>query len=131
MVCESIVYPGITEGECLLVVERVNGLKFNEDFLVDYSPEHMNLGDKEHIMEKTKRVTSGPIPEIADLVDNVYNSILMNGTHKTTSIKVAEASETVENSQCGVNVVFTNELARIFNVMGIDTNGVIEAAAFK
>ena len=131
VVYESTVYPGVTEEECLPVVERVSGLKFNEDFFAGYSPERINPGDKEHTMEKIKKVTSGSTPEIADLVDNVYNSVLVNGTHKATSIKVAEASKIIENSQRDVNIAFMNELAKIFNAMGIDTNDVIEAAASK
>lgn len=131
VVYESTVYPGVTEEECLPVVERVSGLKFNEDFFAGYSPECINPGDKEHTVEKIKKVTSGSTPEIADLVDNVYNSVLVNGTHKATSIKVAEASKIIENSQRDVNIAFMNELAKIFNAMGIDTNDVIEAAASK
>ena len=131
VVYESTVYPGVTEEECLPVVERVSGLKFNEDFFAGYSPERINPGDKEHTVEKIKKVTSGSTPEIADLVDNVYNSVLVNGTHKATSIKVAEASKIIENSQRDVNIAFMNELAKIFNAMGIDTNDVIEAAASK
>ena len=131
VVYESTVYPGVTEEECLPVVERVSGLKFNEDFFAGYSPERINPGDKEHTVEKIKKVTSGSTPEIADLVDNVYNSVLVNGTHKATSIKVAEASKIIEHSQRDVNIAFMNELAKIFNAMGIDTNDVIEAAASK
>lgn len=131
VVYESTVYPGVTEEECLPVVERVSGLKFNEDFFAGYSPERINPGDKEHTVEKIKKVTSGSTPEIADLVDQVYNSVLVNGTHKAPSIKVAEASKIIENSQRDVNIAFMNELARIFNVMGIDTHDVIEAAASK
>lgn len=131
VVYESTVYPGVTEEECLPVVERVSGLKFNEDFFAGYSPERINPGDKEHTVEKIKKVTSGSTPEIADLVDNVYNSVLVDGTHKATSIKVAEASKIIENSQRDVNIAFMNELAKIFNAMGIDTNDVIEAAASK
>jgi UDP-N-acetyl-D-galactosamine dehydrogenase len=131
VVYESTVYPGVTEDECLPVVERVSGLKFNEDFFAGYSPERINPGDKEHTVEKIKKVTSGSTPEIADIVDNVYNSVLVNGTHKAPSIKVAEASKIIENSQRDVNIAFINELARIFNVMGIDTHDVIEAASSK
>jgi len=131
VVYESRVYPGVTEDECLPVVERVSGLKFNEDFFAGYSPERINPGDKEHTVEKIKKVTSGSTPEIADLVDDVYNSVLINGTHKAPSIKVAEASKIIENSQRDVNIAFMNELARVFNVMGIDTHDVIEAAASK
>lgn len=131
VVYESTVYPGVTEEECLPVVERVSGLKYNVDFFAGYSPERINPGDKEHTVEKIKKVTSGSTPEIADLVDNVYNSVLVNGTHKASSIKVAEASKIIENSQRDVNIAFMNELAKIFNAMGIDTHDVIEAASSK
>ena len=131
IVYESTVYPGVTEEECLPVVEKVSGLKFNEDFFAGYSPERINPGDKEHTVEKIKKVTSGSTPEIADIVDNIYNSVLINGTHKAPSIKVAEASKIIENSQRDVNIAFMNELAKIFNAMGIDTHDVIEAAASK
>lgn len=131
VVYESTVYPGVTEEECLPVVERVSGLKFNVDFFAGYSPERINPGDKEHTVEKIKKVTSGSTPEIADIVDGVYNSVLVNGTHKAPSIKVAEASKIIENSQRDVNIAFMNELAKIFNAMGIDTRDVIEAASSK
>ena len=131
VVYESTVYPGVTEEECLPVVERVSGLKFNEDFYAGYSPERINPGDKEHTVEKIKKVTSGSTPEIADIVDAVYNAVLINGTHKAPSIKVAEASKIIENSQRDVNIAFMNELAKIFNAMGIDTRDVIEAASSK
>jgi len=131
VVYESTVYPGVTEEECLPVVERISGLKFNQDFFAGYSPERINPGDKEHTVEKIKKVTSGSTPEIADIVDGVYNSVLVNGTHKAPSIKVAEASKIIENSQRDVNIAFMNELAKIFNAMGIDTHDVIEAAASK
>ena len=131
VVYESTVYPGVTEEECLPVVERVSGLKFNEDFFAGYSPERINPGDKLHTVEKIKKVTSGSTPEIADLVDDVYNSVLINGTHKAPSIKVAEASKIIENSQRDVNIAFMNELAKIFNAMGIDTRDVIDAASSK
>ena len=131
VVYESTVYPGVTEEECLPVVERVSGLKFNEDFYAGYSPERINPGDKLHTVEKIKKVTSGSTPEIADIVDGVYNSVLVNGTHKAPSIKVAEASKIIENSQRDVNIAFMNELAKIFNAMGIDTHDVIEAASSK
>ena len=131
VVYESTVYPGVTEEECLPVVERVSGLKFNVDFYAGYSPERINPGDKLHTVEKIKKVTSGSTPEIADIVDGVYNSVLINGTHKAPSIKVAEASKIIENSQRDVNIAFMNELAKIFNAMGIDTRHVIEAAASK
>lgn len=131
VVYESTVYPGVTEEECLPVVEKVSGLKFNVDFFAGYSPERINPGDKMHTVEKIKKVTSGSTPEIADIVDNIYNSVLINGTHKAPSIKVAEASKIIENSQRDVNIAFMNELAKIFNAMGIDTHDVIEAAASK
>ena len=131
VVYESTVYPGVTEEECLPVVEHVSGLKFNKDFFAGYSPERINPGDKLHTVEKIKKVTSGSTPEIADIVDGVYNSVLINGTHKAPSIKVAEASKIIENSQRDVNIAFMNELAKIFNAMGIDTHDVIEAAASK
>lgn len=131
VVYESTVYPGVTEEECLPIVERVSGLKFNTDFFAGYSPERINPGDKEHTVEKIKKVTSGSTPDVAELVDNVYNSVLVNGTHKAPSIKVAEASKIIENSQRDVNIAFMNELAKIFNAMGIDTNDVIEAASSK
>ena len=131
VVYESTVYPGVTEEECLPVVEKVSGLKFNVDFFAGYSPERINPGDKTHTVEKIKKVTSGSTPEIADIVDGVYNSVLVNGTHKAPSIKVAEASKIIENSQRDVNIAFMNELAKIFNAMGIDTHDVIEAASSK
>lgn len=131
VIYESTVYPGVTEEECLPVVEKVSGLKYNTDFFAGYSPERINPGDKEHTVEKIKKVTSGSTPEIADFVDNLYNSVLVNGTHKASSIKVAEASKIIENSQRDVNIAFMNELAKIFNAMGIDTHDVIEAAASK
>lgn len=131
VVYESTVYPGVTEEECLPVVEQVSGLKFNVDFFAGYSPERINPGDKEHTVEKIRKVTSGSTPEVADLVDAVYNSVLVNGTHKASSIKVAEASKIIENSQRDVNIAFMNELAKIFNAMGIDTTEVIEAASSK
>lgn len=131
VIYESTVYPGVTEEECLPVVEKVSGLKFNVDFFAGYSPERINPGDKLHTVEKIKKVTSGSTPEVADIVDNLYNSVLVNGTHKAPSIKVAEASKIIENSQRDVNIAFMNELAKIFNAMGIDTRDVIEAAASK
>ena len=131
VVYESTVYPGVTEEECLPVVEQVSGLIFNKDFFAGYSPERINPGDKEHTVEKIKKVTSGSTPEIADIIDNVYNTVLINGTHKAPTIKVAEASKIIENSQRDVNIAFMNELAKIFNAMDIDTHDVIEAAASK
>ena len=131
VVYESTVYPGVTEEECLPVVEKVSGLKFNKDFFAGYSPERINPGDKLHTVDKIKKVTSGSTPEIADIIDNIYNSVLINGTHKASSIKVAEASKIIENSQRDVNIAFMNELAKIFNAMGIDTHEAIEAASSK
>jgi UDP-N-acetyl-D-galactosamine dehydrogenase len=131
VIYESTVYPGVTEEECLPVVEKISGMKFNEHFFAGYSPERINPGDKEHTVEKIKKVTSGSTPEIADIVDNLYNSVLINGTHKAPSIKVAEASKIIENSQRDMNIAFMNELAKIFNAMDIDTSDVIEAAASK
>jgi len=131
VIYESTVYPGVTEEECIPVIERISNLKFNSNFFAGYSPERINPGDKEHTVEKIKKVTSGSTPEIADFVDDLYNSVLVNGTHKATSIKVAEASKIIENAQRDVNIAFMNELAKIFNVMGIDTNDVIEAASSK
>ncbi|PXZ43741.1 nucleotide sugar dehydrogenase [Sanguibacteroides justesenii] len=131
VIYESTVYPGVTEEECLPVVEKVSGLRFNVDFFAGYSPERINPGDKEHTVEKIRKVTSGSTPEVAEIVDNLYNSVLVNGTHKASSIRVAEASKIIENSQRDVNIAFMNELAKIFNAMGIDTNEVIAAASSK
>ena len=131
VIYESTVYPGVTEEECIPVIEEVSGLQYNTDFYAGYSPERINPGDKEHTVEKIRKVTSGSTPEIADIVDNLYNSILINGTHKAPSIKVAEASKIIENSQRDVNIAFINELAKIFNAIGIDTRDVLDAAASK
>ena len=131
VVYESTVYPGVTEEECLPVVEKISHLKLNEDFFAGYSPERINPGDKQHTVEKIKKVTSGSTPATADEVDSIYNSVLINGTHKASSIRVAEASKIIENSQRDVNIAFMNELAKIFNAMGIDTRDVIEAASSK
>ena len=131
VVYESTVYPGVTEDECLPVVERVSGLKYNVDFFAGYSPERINPGDKVHTVEKIKKITSGSTPEVADLVDNVYASVLQNGTHRASSIKVAEAAKVIENSQRDINIAFVNELSKIFNLMGIDTQDVLEAAGTK
>lgn len=131
VIYESTVYPGVTEEECLPVVEKVSGLKYNEDFFAGYSPERINPGDKEHTVEKIKKVTSGSTPKIGLIVDELYNSVLLNGTHLAPTIRVAEASKIVENCQRDVNIAFFNELAKVFNVMGIDTHDVIEAAASK
>ncbi len=131
VVYESTVYPGVTEDECLPVVERVSGLKYNVDFFAGYSPERINPGDKVHTVEKIKKITSGSTPEIADLVDRVYASVLQNGTHRASSIKVAEAAKVIENSQRDINIAFVNELSKIFTLMGIDTQDVLEAAGTK
>lgn len=131
VIYESTVYPGVTEEECLPVIEKVSGLKFNEDFYAGYSPERINPGDKEHTVEKIKKVTSGSTPKIAARVDELYSSVLVNGTYKASSIRVAEASKIVENAQRDVNIAFMNELAKIFNAMGIDTTEVLEAAGTK
>jgi UDP-N-acetyl-D-galactosamine dehydrogenase len=131
VIYESTVYPGVTEEICLPIIEKVSGLTYNKDFFAGYSPERVNPGDKEHTIEKIKKVTSGSTPEIADFVDKLYNSVLLNGTFKVSSIKVAEASKIIENAQRDVNIAFMNELAKIFNAMDIDTHEVIEAAASK
>ncbi|MBO4480997.1 MAG: nucleotide sugar dehydrogenase [Bacteroidales bacterium] len=131
VIYESTVYPGVTEEECLPVVEQVSGLKFNRDFFAGYSPERINPGDKQHTVETIRKVTSGSTPEVADFVDGLYSSVLLNGTHKAPSIRVAEASKIIENAQRDVNIAYMNELAKIFNAMGIDTHDVIEAAASK
>ena len=131
VIYESTVYPGMTEEVCIPIVERVSGLRFNTDFFAGYSPERINPGDKEHTVEKIRKVTSGSTPETAELVDAIYNSVLVNGTHKAPSIRVAEASKIIENAQRDVNIAFMNELAKIFNAMGIDTRDVLDAAASK
>lgn len=131
VVYESTVYPGVTEEICVPILEEESGLKFNKDFFCGYSPERINPGDKEHTVEKIKKITSGSTPEVADFVDKVYNSVLINGTHKASSIKVAEAAKVIENAQRDVNIAFFNELSHIFNAMGINTKDVIEAAGSK
>lgn len=131
VVYESTVYPGVTEEICVPILEEVSGLVFNKDFFCGYSPERINPGDKEHTVEKIRKITSGSNPEVADFVDKVYNSVLINGTHKASSIKVAEAAKVIENAQRDVNIAFFNELSRIFNAMGINTKDVIEAAGSK
>lgn len=131
VVYESTVYPGVTEDECIPVVEKVSGLKYNEDFFAGYSPERINPGDKEHTVEKIKKVTSGSTPEIGRIVDRVYASVITAGTHLASSIKVAEAAKVIENSQRDINIAFVNELAKIFNKMEIDTQDVLEAARTK
>ena len=131
VVYESTVYPGVTEEDCIPEIERVSGLKFNTDFFAGYSPERINPGDKEHTVEKIKKITSGSTPETADFVDKVYNTVLTGGTHKAPSIKVAEAAKVIENSQRDINIAFVNELSKIFTLMGIDTLDVLEAAGTK
>lgn len=131
VIYESTVYPGVTEEECVPVLERVSGLQFNRDFFAGYSPERINPGDKEHTVTKILKVTSGSTPEVAEHVDQLYRSVIVAGTHKAPSIKVAEAAKVIENSQRDINIAFVNELAKIFNLMGIDTQEVLEAAGTK
>lgn len=131
VVYESTVYPGVTEDECIPIVEKVSGLKFNVDFFAGYSPERINPGDKEHTVEKIKKVTSGSTPEIGRKVDQVYASVIVAGTHLAPTIKVAEAAKVIENSQRDINIAFVNELSKIFNKMNIDTHAVLEAAGTK
>lgn len=131
VIYESTVYPGCTEEDCVPVLEKYSGLKFNQDFYCGYSPERINPGDKVNTLTKIKKVTSGSTPEIADIVDALYNNIIEAGTHKAPSLKVAEASKAIENAQRDVNISFVNELALIFDRMGIDTNDVLEAAGTK
>ena len=131
MVYESTVYPGATEEVCIPVLEKVSGLTFNQDFYAGYSPERINPGDKEHRVTNILKVTAGSTPEVADFVDEVYNLIITAGTHKAASIKVAEAAKVIENTQRDVNIALINELAVIFNKMGIDTQAVLEAAGTK
>jgi UDP-N-acetyl-D-galactosamine dehydrogenase len=131
VIYESTVYPGCTEEDCVPVLEKRSGLKFNEDFFCGYSPERINPGDKVNTLTKIKKVTSGSTPEIANWVDQLYRSIIVAGTHKASSIKVAEASKAIENAQRDVNISFVNELALIFDRMGIDTSEVLEAAGTK
>ena len=131
VIYESTVYPGCTEEDCVPVLEKESGLKFNQDFFCGYSPERINPGDKVNTLTKIKKVTSGSTPEIADFVDDLYGSIIEAGTYKATSLKVAEASKAIENAQRDVNISFVNELALIFDKMGIDTSEVLEAAGTK
>lgn len=131
VVYESTVYPGATEEDCLPVVEQVSGLKLNEDFYAGYSPERINPGDKEHTVEKIKKVTSGSTPETGQIVNDVYRSVITAGTHLAPTIRVAEAAKVIENSQRDINIAFVNELAKIFNLMDIDTQAVLEAAGTK
>lgn len=131
VVYESTVYPGVTEEECIPVLEKVSGLKFNVDFFAGYSPERINPGDKEHTVEKILKVTSGSTPEIGQKVDALYKSVITAGTHLAPTIKVAEAAKVIENSQRDINIAFVNELAKIFNILDIDTHAVLEAAGTK
>ena len=131
VIYESTVYPGATEEECIPVLEKVSGLKFNVDFFAGYSPERINPGDKEHTVEKILKVTSGSTPEIGTVVDELYKSVITAGTHLAPCIKVAEAAKVIENSQRDINIAFVNELAKIFNLMNIDTHAVLEAAGTK
>jgi len=131
VVYESTVYPGVTEEECIPVLEKVSGLKFNEDFFAGYSPERINPGDKQHTVEKILKVTAGSTPEIGKEVDAVYKSVITAGTHLAPAIKVAEAAKVIENSQRDINIAFVNELAKIFNILDIDTHAVLEAAGTK
>jgi UDP-N-acetyl-D-glucosamine/UDP-N-acetyl-D-galactosamine dehydrogenase len=131
VIYESTVYPGVTEDVCVPELEKASGLEFNKDFFCGYSPERINPGDKKHTVTKIKKVTSGSTAEIANIVDNLYSSIITAGTHKCSSIKVAEASKVIENTQRDVSIALINELALIFNAMKIDTNEVLNAAATK
>ncbi|MDU9033937.1 Vi polysaccharide biosynthesis UDP-N-acetylglucosamine C-6 dehydrogenase TviB [Pseudomonas corrugata] len=131
VIYESTVYPGATEEDCVPVLERVSGLKFNSDFYVGYSPERINPGDKEHRVTTIKKVTSGSTPEVATKIDNLYKKIIIAGTHKASSIKVAEAAKVIENTQRDLNIALINELAIIFNKLGIDTESVLKAAGTK
>jgi UDP-N-acetyl-D-glucosamine/UDP-N-acetyl-D-galactosamine dehydrogenase len=131
VVYESTVYPGVTEDECVPVLERVSGLTFNVDFFAGYSPERINPGDKEHTVAKILKITSGSTPEAAEKVDKLYKSVIIAGTHKATTIKVAEAAKVIENAQRDINIAFVNELAKIFNRLDIDTDEVLQAAGTK
>ena len=131
VIYESTVYPGVTEEECVPVLEKISGLKFNEDFFAGYSPERINPGDKEHTVEKILKVTAGSTPEIGEKVNDLYKSVITAGTHLAPTIRVAEAAKVIENSQRDINIAFVNELAKIFNILGIDTHAVLEAAGTK
>ncbi|WP_374441863.1 nucleotide sugar dehydrogenase [Epilithonimonas sp.] len=131
VIYESTVYPGVTEEECIPVLEKNSGLKFNVDFYAGYSPERINPGDKLHTVEKILKVTAGSTPEIGKIVDDLYKSVIVAGTHLAPTIKVAEAAKVIENSQRDINIAFVNELAKIFNLMGIDTHDVLTAAGTK
>ena len=131
VIYESTVYPGVTEEECVPVLEKLSGLKFNKDFFAGYSPERINPGDKEHTVDKILKVTAGSTPEIGKKVDALYNSVITAGTHLAPTIKVAEAAKVIENSQRDINIAFVNELAKIFNILDINTQDVLEAAGTK
>lgn len=131
VIYESTVYPGVTEDECVPVLEKISGLKFNVDFFAGYSPERINPGDKEHTVEKILKVTAGSTPEIGKKVDDLYKSVIIAGTHLAPTIKVAEAAKVIENSQRDINIAFVNELAKIFNILDINTLDVLEAAGTK
>jgi UDP-N-acetyl-D-galactosamine dehydrogenase len=131
VIYESTVYPGVTEDEVLLVLELMSGLIYNVDFYCGYSPERINPGDKEHTVTTILKVTSGSTTEIANFIDDIYKSIITAGTYKASSIRAAEAAKVIENSQRDINIAFVNELSKIFNLMGIDTNEVLEAAGTK
>lgn len=131
VIYESTVYPGATEEECIPVLEKNTGLQFNKDFFAGYSPERINPGDKEHTVEKTLKVTSGSTPEIAKKIDELYKSVIIAGTYLAPTIKVAEAAKVIENSQRDINIAFVNELAKVFNLMNINTHDVLEAAGTK
>ena len=131
VIYESTVYPGATEDDCIPILEKSSGLKFNEDFFAGYSPERINPGDKEHTVEKILKVTAGSTPEIGEKVDALYKSVITAGTHLAPSIKVAEAAKVIENAQRDINIAFVNELAKIFNILEIDTQAVLEAAGTK
>ena len=131
VIYESTVYPGVTEEICAPILEEVSGLKLNEDFYLGYSPERINPGDKEHTVENIPKITSGSTPEAAEVIDELYNSVLLNGTHRAPTIKVAEAAKILENTQRDVNIAFMNEIAIVFNALGIDTTDVLEAAGTK
>ena len=131
VIYESTVYPGATEEDCIPVIERISGLKFNSDFFAGYSPERINPGDKEHTVEKIKKVTSGSTPEIGEKVNALYASVIAVGTHLAPTIRIAEAAKVIENSQRDINIAFVNELKKIFDRMGIDTNAVLEASGTK
>ena len=131
VIYESTVYPGATEEDCVPVLEKISGLEFNKDFYAGYSPERINPGDKEHTVEKILKVTSGSTPEVGIMVDDLYKSVIIAGTHLAPTIKVAEASKVIENSQRDINIAFVNELAKIFNLMDVNTHDVLAAAGTK